>query len=168
MLTRYPKTILLLIIFLSPHCKAEVEEFFEIQISDLLEKTVETDDTTYMARASLRCSSLQAQLAILMKENYEPELSQSFAVKSNLLFDFANRLTEASFVIRGKNITTEDLNKKIDNDFSRYAKVYKSWLETNYIKRGEFFGSSPKLQSDVTACNQFANALIEDKEKFGY
>ena len=168
MLTSYPKTLLLLILILSPHCKAEVDDFFEIQIPDLLKKTADSDDTTYMARASLRCSSLQAQLAVLMKENYETELSQSFAIKSNLLFDFASRLTEASFVIRGKNITTEDLNKKIDNDFSRYAKVYKDWLETNYIKQGEFFGSSPKLQSDVAACNQFADALIKDKDKFGY
>jgi len=134
---------------------------FGVSVSDLINRAETRNDQGLNARASMRCAVLFAKVGgIIARDSPTTDTSEYDVGMKNLLV-IANLLDQMVAKKRGSSKTEAEITESLSREMELLNKKYLDWLESNFINHGEYFGSSPELRDDITACRELANVAAE-------
>jgi len=130
---------------------------YDITISELFEKSIASDDSTYMAIAIYRCSALLA-LVNGIKER-DAGIVDDKDVSGELL-KTGYYLSVAKQRERGVKVDLEKSMERAKQEYDRHYMKYKSWMTDNYDASGDYWGSHKDLQSEILDCTSIAQEIL--------
>lgn len=155
------RIISLLLLMVSLTAMADTHKY-KYSIEELLEKTRVEDDMHYMQQASTRCAGLSMVLFGVMTRDFPQEDWSQFILHSELHITFSAMLFKQTADSRGKEADFEEVKTAIRGDSNKHSDIYVEWFKDNFIKQGEYFGSSPILKNEMSNCNslfEYINSL---------
>jgi|GEM_PF-2777274 len=156
------KTIIaLLMFFLSLPILAE-EYPYDVRIPELIDKTIEREDMHYLIRASTRCASLyQITSELLSRDHTNQDLSSINSLKDQFIFS-VHKLNNNK--LQSSGLSEDELKsgqQHLIDEIKQHIKIYSSWMQNNYVKQGEYFGSSEFLLREFDDCKDLNSILMQ-------
>ena len=126
---------------------------YGVNISELMAKSIDSNDSTYSTIAAYRCSALLALVnGIRERDSGIKDESDS----SGELLKLGYYMTVDNLRKRGADVDMEDAAKRAKESYDRHYSKYYDWLESNYDTYGDYWVSDKDLQSEIIDCNTFS------------
>jgi len=126
---------------------------YGVNISELMAKSMDSNDSTYLTIAAYRCSALLALVnGIRERDGGIKDESDS----SGELLKLGYYMTVANLRKRGADLDMEDVAKRAKESYDRHYSKYYDWLVSNYDSYGDYWASDKDLQSEIIDCNTFS------------
>jgi len=123
---------------------------YGVNITELVAKSSDSNDSTYLTIAAYRCSALLALVnGIRERDGGIKDESDS----SGELLKLGYYMTVAKLRERGADVDIEDAAKRAKESYDRHYSKYYDWLESNYDTYGDYWASDKNLQSEIIDCN---------------
>ena len=119
------------------------------------------NDQGLTARASMRCAVLFAKVGGIIARDSPNTDTSEYDVGMENLFVVASLVDQMVAKKRGSSRTVADISESLSKEMELLNKKYLEWFETNFITHGEYFGSSPELRDEITACRELASVAAE-------
>ena len=125
---------------------------YGVNITELVAKSSDLNDSTYLTIAAYRCSALLALVnGIRERDGGIKDESDS----SGELLKLGYYMTVAKLRERGADVDIEDAAKRAKESYDRHYSKYYDWLVSNYDTYGDYWVSDKDLQSEIIDCNTF-------------
>lgn len=123
---------------------------YGVNITELVAKSSDSNDSTYLTIAAYRCSALLALVnGIRQRDGGIKDESDS----SGELLKLGYYMTVAKLRERGADVDMEDAAKRAKESYDRHYSKYYDWLVSNYDTYGDYWASDKDLQSEIIDCN---------------
>lgn len=138
------KILMTLILASSFSAYASDKNPFDKGALDLFADGVAREEPLLLGRASLRCAALYKILSEIQKRD-NPNMDTSELDKVvNELFVFGGKVNRRVLISRGyPKADSEKIDDRTFEETKSYASIYGEWLGDNFLKKGEYLGSSP-------------------------
>ena len=125
---------------------------YGVNITELVAKSLDSNDSTYLTIAAYRCSALLALVnGIRERDSGIKDESDS----SGELLKLGYYMTVAKLRERGADVDIDDAAKRAKESYDRHYSKYYDWLVSNYDTYGDYWASDKALQSEIIDCNTF-------------
>ena len=135
---------------------AEASAPYGISVTQLINKTNETNDTTYLSISLKRCAAmLNLVNGILLRDTGEarfPEATEKFLA-------IAEGLDGVKAQERGANSSRGDIISRVSEEYTRHREQYLQWMTTNYDEYGDYWGSDPVMADELDSCKMLLGAI---------
>lgn len=145
-----------------PNAAAQEAVLTRTSVSELIDKSMQTKDGTYMAIALGRCSSLLKLIQGVMKRDANrdvyPEIPELFQL-------LAQGILKKKLDDRGVEVDERreaEIEESVIDTYNRYYKAYLSRMTGNWESQGDYWSSDVFLLADIKACSSMANEFTED------
>lgn len=137
------------------------ESPFELNIAELLSKTEQTGDMHYLSRATARCSGLMSLMHMVFTRDAPATDFGNLEDESFILFNTSYQIDMKKLKNRGgePSDNSDAIMTRLGKETNAHFSMYSKWFEKNLLEQGEYFGSSPLLQSEIKLCRQIASEI---------
>jgi len=154
-------TMYVFLLSLTLSTSLQADSPFGVSVSDLVSRAETRNDQGLTARASMRCAVLFAKVGGIIARDSPTTDTSEYDVGMKNLFVIAHLVDQMVAKKRGSSKTEAEITESLTREMELLDKKYLEWLETNFINHGEYFGSSPELRGEISACRQLANTASE-------
>lgn len=128
-------------------------------VMQLVAKTNETADTTYLSISLKRCAAmLNLVNGILLRDTGSapfPEATESLLV-------VAMSLDTRKAQERGATQETKDgIPARVSEEYARHRNKYLEWMTFNYDQHGDYWGTDLVMGEELDSCKALVNAIGE-------
>ncbi|GEM_PF-6144298 len=123
---------------------------FPESVSQLIEKTNETQNPNFFGKAAGRCAAMFRSMHVLLAEDDPTQPHPTLEKYYGHLIDVYREI--AALSTPGLDLSTKELPEKLVKDAALYLNTYYYWMSWNKQISGDYIEHSPIMKRELNDC----------------